>query len=76
MRNTPANENSELSFISLQAATRNVIQYLQGDKEQREESERETERADREKQREEDQRKYIEQRLREAVIWERRISGK
>lgn len=78
MRNvrTYNNDNEELSFITLAAATANVTRYLTPDEKHDEDRERQTARDRAKKENAEREREYIEHRLRELRSWERRISGK
>jgi hypothetical protein len=67
----PANDNEEFSFISLAAATANVVRYLEGSKEQRPDSERE-ETPDSEIDRHRERESFVKTRLREIDRFERR----
>jgi hypothetical protein len=64
------NENEELSFITLGAATRNVVRYLESSEDEKEQRERDAQRSRDEKQKKEEQRAYIEQRLRDIAAFE------
>jgi hypothetical protein len=69
---TPTNDNSELTFQPLAAATARV---LQGDKDQDEKAGRDANTSDRDEQKQRDQRDYVAQRLRELRAFERRANG-
>jgi hypothetical protein len=70
-----ANDNEELSFISLAALTANVTRLLELTKEQQEHRDRNTGRERDKKQKTKDESDYINHRLRELAAWERRIDG-
>ena len=70
------NDNEKLSFISLAAATANVVRYLEPTKDQKKQGDRDTARDSAEKENSECEREYIEHRLRELAAWERKISGR
>lgn len=66
-------DNEEFSFITLAAATANVIRFLEGSEQQKEDAQRDAEQGgDTEKKREE-KRAYIEQRLRDVAAFENRF---
>jgi hypothetical protein len=69
------NDNEPLSFITLAAATANVVRYLQTDKQKNEECEREPAPRRRDEQKRAEQLEYVEKRLRELRAWERKIGG-
>ena len=69
------NDNDELSFITLSAATKNVVRYLV-DKQKDEDGQRQTGRERTDEQRAEEQRRYVDQRLRELAAFERKVSGR
>ena len=75
MRQAADNENETLSFLTLQAATRNVLRYLEMSEEEQKNCDRQAARECAEKQKKEAERAYITHRLREIAEWERRISG-
>jgi hypothetical protein len=66
------NDNEQLSFITLSAATKNVIRYLQPHEKQDEQRDGNTDRDRTDEQRAKDHRAYIEQRLRDIAEFERR----
>lgn len=68
---TPDNDNDQLPFITLGAATLNVLRYLESSKEQRPESEREKT-PDDEAGKENERQRFVETRLREIRRFERR----
>ena len=70
------NDNAELSFITLKAATLNVVRYLEGTEKQHEESGRNTDRHRAQEQNSEDHRRAVEQRLRDLAAFERRAAGR
>lgn len=69
-------DNEPLSFITLSAATRNVVRYLEPNKQKDEERERDSNPGDADEQKRAQEREYIEHRLRQLRSWERKISGK
>src|SRR5207247_2497866 len=71
-----ANDNDELSFITLAAATANVTRYLVPRRGQEEQRDKDGRPEDSEKKSPSKEREYIEHRLRELAAWERKISGK
>lgn len=71
-----ANDNEELSFITLLAATRNVTRFLNLDEPENVKREHEPDGRDREEQETAKHREYVERRLRELAAFERRASGK
>lgn len=69
------NDNDPLSFITLAAATANVVRYLElGDK-HKEDGERDAARERADKDDPEHHRDYVNQRLRELAAFERRFDG-
>ena len=66
----PDNDNDELSFITLGAATLNVVRYLEGSEKQKEDAQRKAEQSGDTEQKREEQRAYIEQRLRDIAKFE------
>lgn len=64
------NDNDELSFISLGAATLNVIRYLESSKDHQRDGERQTPDQRSEKENPEDRRKAIEHGLRQIERFE------
>ena len=75
-RETHDNEDDELSFISIAAATANVIRYLQIDEKQQEERDNNTPCPNEGKERPVENREYVEQRLRDYAAFERRSTKK
>lgn len=69
-----ANDNEPLSFITLAAATANVVRYLQTNKKQDEQSDPDADRGSADQQRKDREREYIEHRLKELRAWERQVS--
>ena len=70
------NDNDELSFITLGAATLNVVRYLVDDsQEHQDEAQRQTERDHTEEEKNNDRREYIDHRLRELAEFERRYNA-
>jgi hypothetical protein len=67
------NDNDELSFITLGAATLNVVRYLESGEQKKSDREREAQRTDDDEQKKEDERQRIEQRLREIAAFEERF---
>jgi hypothetical protein len=75
--NTHDNDDEKLSFITLGAATLNVVRYLESSEDKKEQRERDAQRSRDEKQKKEEERAYIEQRLRDIAAFEERFrSGK
>ena len=70
-----ANDNFELSFIMLSAATRNVTRYLKLDEQKNEDAGSDTNSSCGDEKRAREQRRYIETRLRELAAFERRVNG-
>lgn len=66
------NDNEELSFISLAALTANVLQYLEIDKQQSEERERDPDAGNGDEQKGGNNEEYIQDRLRQIRAFERR----
>jgi hypothetical protein len=75
MEDAAHEDEEELGFVSIAAATANVLRYLELTKEQQEHRDRNTGRERDEKQKTKDERDYINHRLRELAAWERRIDG-
>jgi hypothetical protein len=75
MEDAAHEDEEELGFISIAAATANVLRYLELTKEQQEHRDRKTSRDRTNEQRSKDERDYINHRLRELAAWERRIDG-
>ena len=75
-RGTHDNDNEPLSFVSLQAATRNVTRYLGLDEKKDEEGKRDPAPSRGDEQKRAQEREYIEHRLKEIRAWERKISGR
>lgn len=69
-------DNDKFSFTTLGAATANVVRWLDTDKKQNEDRGSDPNPADADKECAEDQRRYVDQRLREIASWERKISGR
>ena len=67
------NDNEELSFITLGAATLNVVRYLESSEQKQSDREREAQRSRDEEKKKEEQRAYVEQRLRETAEFEARF---
>jgi hypothetical protein len=67
------NDNELFSFITLAAATANVVRYLESGEQKKPHREREAQRTDNDEHKKEDQRAYIEQRLREISAFEERL---
>jgi hypothetical protein len=68
-------DNEELSFISLAAATANAVRWLMKvDEEKQEETGRDSNAGKTNKQSPEDESRYIDTRLKEIAAWERRFS--
>ena len=72
----PDNDNDEFSFITLGAATLNVMRFLEGSKDHQEQSERDTSRQRTEEEKAEAHRRAIDQGLRDIAAFEQRASGK
>jgi hypothetical protein len=70
-----ANDNEELSFVTLAAATANVVRYLQIDKQKTESDEERSSSGDDEK-RALDRLEFVNRRLRELERFEDRAKGK
>jgi hypothetical protein len=71
-----ANEDEEeLSLLTLQAATRNVIRYLEACKEEKKQSDGNAQPDRHEEQKAKDHSEYVNHRLRELAAFERRIDG-
>ena len=68
-------ENTQLSFLTLSAATKNVLRYLETSEQKKEERDRDTGRDRTEKQDSKDHRDYVDQRLRELAAFEQRYDG-
>jgi hypothetical protein len=64
------NDNDEFSFITLGAATANVVRYLEGSEKHQEDREREAQRNREQEKKKEEERAYIEQRLRDIAAFE------
>lgn len=71
---THDNDNDELSFISLGALTRNVMQYLEHSQDHKDDGERDTPRKRTDEEKAEDERRYIKQRLRDIRRFEESYS--
>jgi len=69
------NDNEPLSFITLAAATANVVRYLETNKNEDEESKRDPAPSRGDEQKRAEELEYVEHRLREIRAWERKISG-
>jgi hypothetical protein len=70
-----ANDNEELSFITLAAATANVTRYLGLDEKKNEQSESEPNPDRRDEQKRESHSDYVAKRVRDIAAFERRIAG-
>jgi len=70
------NDNEHLSFITLVAATRNVVRYLEPHKNEDEHSERDPASSGADEKKRAEEREYVENRLKEIRAWERKISGR
>jgi hypothetical protein len=69
-------DNEELSFISLAAATANAVRWLMKvDEEKQEETGRDSNAGNANKQSPEDESRYIQHRLKEIAAWEKRQKG-
>lgn len=66
------NDNEELSFITLGAATLNVVRYLENSKDHQRDGERQTPEQRSEEEKTEDHRKAVEHGLRQIERFERR----
>ena len=66
------NDNEELSFVSLAALTANVVRYLEPEKDQREQREREPDTGNRDEQKGRQHEEYVKDRLRELRAFESR----
>ena len=66
-------DNELLSFVSIAAATANVVKYLSPDKQKNSESNDSADAGKSDEEKRRDHRAYVEQRLRELRAWERRI---
>lgn len=69
------NDNEELSFVTLQAATRNVTRYLVNEEPDKHREGQAKPESGQEK-RDRERRAYVEQRLRELRAFEQRAGGK
>jgi hypothetical protein len=69
------NDNEEFSFITLAAATANVVRYLDLAEKQNEEPGGDSDRRQRDKGQRAPDREYVEQRLRDIAAFERSYSG-
>jgi hypothetical protein len=69
-------DDEQLSFITISAATKNVIRWLDSDKQQNEDRKRQTGRDTAEKEDAENHRDAVDQRLRELRAFERRYGKK
>ena len=67
-----ANDNSD-TWIELAAATANLVRYLEGREQQKEDAQRDAEQNKENEQKREEQRAYIEQRLRDVAAFEDRF---
>lgn len=76
MRNTHDNENELFSFITLGAATSNVVRYLEPTEQKKEHREREAQREREDKEKAEQHRRAVDQGLRDIAAFEKRASGK
>jgi hypothetical protein len=77
-RNIDANDNEQLQLKPLSVAAERIVQRLENDKNEQG-SHRDGEQPnprEKEQERAEDHRRYVEQRLRETLKWEKRISKK
>ena len=72
----PDNDNDEFSFITLGAATLNVMRFLEGSKDHQKQSERDTPRQRTEEEKTEANRRAVDQGLRDIAAFEERASGK
>jgi len=70
------NDNDELSFITLGAATLNVVRYLEGSEKQKEHGERDARRSDKDEEKAKQHREAVDQGLRDIAAFEERASGK
>lgn len=70
-----ANDDDPLPFLTIAAATANVLAYLDPDKQKHEHCERNAERSDEDEAADRRKREYVEQRLREIAAFERRACG-
>ena len=68
------NDNEQFSFISLAAATANVVRYLEGSEQKKEDAQRDAEQNGQANQKSDEQRAYIEQRLRDVAAFESRFN--
>lgn len=69
---THDNDNSD-TWISLAAATANVVRWLEGSEQKKEDAQRDAEQNTKNEQQREQQRAYIEQRLRDVAAFEERF---
>jgi hypothetical protein len=72
----PDNDNEELSFITLGAATLNVVRYLEASDEKKVERERDAQHDREDKEKAEQHRRAVDQGLRDIAAFEERASGK
>jgi len=70
------NDNEELSFITLGAATLNVVRYLESSEQKKEQREREAQRDAEKEEKAEQHRRAVDQGLRHIAAFEERASGK
>jgi hypothetical protein len=70
------NDNEELSFITLGAATLNVVRYLESGEKQKKDGERDAGRSDKDEEKAKQHREAVDQGLRDIASFEERASGK
>ena len=69
---THDNDNEPLSFITLSAATRNVVQWLEPKKQESDAGKGEPDASDSDQQKRDEHRAYVDKRLSELAAFERR----
>jgi hypothetical protein len=69
------NDNDELSFITLGAATLNVVRYLEGSEKEQERGERDAGRSDKDEEKAKQQREAVEHGLNHIAAFEKRARG-
>jgi len=69
------NDNDPLTFVHIAALTANVTRYLGLDEKPNEESKGDRNTPETDEQREADKRRYVEQRLRDTLVFEDRARG-
>lgn len=74
-RDIDSNDNEQLPFQPLSIAAESIVKRLQNDKSEQRDGDQPSTR-EKEQERAENHRRYLEQRLKETAIWERRIDGK